>query len=226
MGSDDGCWWCWRSFLLAQPDALGPSPVVASERSSDPFVHFRLAGEDYCVPAGYLNRPLAPGLDQQGVLIEAWLPDLEPRHRENREVTADQDAWRRRLDILVVVTRNPALSLARRYETWLSTNGPFEAVGQAHGRIVMSNGERWPHFPTELHLDSAGDLRAGFSFCLFRGPIERVECRHIFLVSDRFVVSAYYGLAFLPEWEAIATRIENLFDEFRAAGDCHGTGSD
>ena len=213
------------AFLhLAQPGALGPSPVAASERTSDPFVHFRLAGEDYCVPAGYLNRPLAPGLDQHGVLIEAWLPDLEPRHLENREATTDQDAWRRRIDILVTVTRNPASSLARRYETWSSRYGPFEPIGHAHGRTVMSNQEHSPHRRRELYIHSSGDLRAGFSFCVFRGPIELVECRHVFLVSDRFVVAAFYGHAFLPEWEAIAERVEDLFSEFRTADNCHGTG--
>ena len=210
--------WLGLSYVV-RPGVLLPAHFASLLRISDTPIHIRLAGEDYCLPINYLDAPLDPGPDQRDLFIVALLPDLEARNHENRDEMARTRGWGRRIQMLITAIGDPPSNLANRYQT-LSRYGPFERVGQAFGLTVMSNDERARFGRRELYIHLAGDLRAGFVSCRLPGDVPSPSCRHEFIASDRFVVAATYGRAFLSEWQSIAERIERLFEDFRATDNC------
>ena len=213
----------WLGLIyLAQPGVLLPSHLASPMRTSDTAVHIRLAGEDYCLPVNYLDAPLDRGLDQQHMLLVALLPDLEARNRENWEEMLRTRGFGRSIRMLIRAVGDPVAHLAHRHQSLSSRLGPFVRIGQAFGLVVMATDERARRGRWELYLPSPGDSNAGFIPCVFPDDARSPDCRHSFVVGERFVVTATYGRAFLSEWQTIAERIEHLFAGFRTATDCRG----
>lgn len=212
--------WLVLSYLV-QPGGLLPLQLTSPGQAADRSVHIRLAGEDYCLPVNYLNGPLEPGLDQRDILIVALLPDLEGRNRENSREIMRARGFGRHIHVLVNTVGDPFEGVAHGYHAF-SRYGPFERIGQAFGLVVMSNDDRSRFGRRELYVHSSGDLRSGFIQCRLPGDVRSPSCRHTFVASERFMVVAVYGRAFLSEWQSIVERIERLFEGFRARSDCRG----
>ena len=212
--------WLALAYLV-QPGGFLPLQLTRAGQAAERSVHVRLAGEDYCLPVNYLDGPIEPGLDQRDILIVALLPDLEGRNRENSEEIIRTRGFGRRIHVLVNTVGDPFEGVTHRYQTF-SRYGPFERIGQAFGLVVMSNDDRSRFGRRELYVHSVGDLRVGFIRCRLPGDVQSPSCRHTFVASERFMVVAVYGRAFLSEWQAIVERIERLFEGFRARSDCRG----
>ena len=211
----------WITSQVMRPGVGLPAHFGSPMRLSGTPVHVRLAGEDYCIPVNYLDAPLDPGVDQTHLLLQALLPDLEPRNPETFEEIWRTRGFGRKIRLLVTAVGDPTENLLSRYRTRINRYGPFVRVGRYFDLEVETTGDGARFGRRESYVHAEGLAEEGFLWCDLPGDVPSPSCRHMFIVNGRVTVQATYGRGFLFDWQRISESIERRFQDFRKNTDCH-----
>lgn len=198
---------------------------VASFSTSTRTVHVVMAGKDLWIPRNYIATPLKH-VDSHDVLLEALLPDLQPKTKENINSFIKRIGWQSHVLILVKALSQDKLdsSLQKIFEgkSQSTSTVTYEVVAKKYG--LMS------YMPTKY---SDGHLM------LDEVLIEKVDnkiltllsCSNIDLLPGHLAKSnspscamhfngegitfhVSFSRDYLPEWHMIKSGIEQLFVRF------------
>lgn len=204
-------------------------PVTTAARAADePWLVengtvrlLRIAGHGYAVPLGYLDAPLEPGLDQDGLYLKMLWPGLEPKTPENLREFTHVPGWGRRVSLLI--QDNPhRLSGERLVRIALDTRqillNPLVPGGHEFGlaRFLPEPADpRSMKDDFEFFVEGSLETPVQFIRCSRPGTVPKPGCSLTF-AHNGARMSSSFERSYLPEWQTIREEILGLLTRFSA----------
>lgn len=211
------------ALLVALPPAVGAGS--AAEQSwlveGGTVRLLRIAGHGYAVPLGYIDAPLEPGLDQDGLYLKMLWPGLEPKTQENLREFTHVPGWGRRVSLLI--QDNPhRLTGERLVQIALDTRQILRnrLVPDGH-EFGLARFLPEPADPGSMKDDFEffvdGSLKAPVLFirCSRPGTVPKPGCSLTF-AHNGTRMSSSFERSYLPEWQTIREEILGLLARFSA----------
>lgn len=222
----DGEWLKWLGAAgLALGLAWAASGSVGKAAPSDPWLVengtvrlLRIAGHGYAVPLGYIDAPLEPGLDQDGLYLKMLWPGLEPKTQENLREFTHVPGWGRRVSLLIQENRfkssdHVLLQSELRAMTWPSYRLDFIDIKHNLNQFefLYTTQKRAEKF--DFFIDGSPEITRLFIRCSRAESVPKPGCNLVF-VNDHNRMKISFERSYLPEWRNMQYSILQLLRQF------------
>lgn len=218
----------WTRRLCAACLALGIAWAASGsveKAAPDPWLVengtarlLRIAGHGYAVPLGYIDAPLEPGLDQDGLLLTMLWPGLEPRTPANLREFTHVPGWGRRVNLLIQKNRFKSSDLVLLRSELKAMTWPsyiLDLIDLQHNlnhfeflHTSLKQEEKFDFF-----IDGSPDNPHLFIRCSRPENVPKPGCNLVF-VSNNNRMKISFERTRLPEWRIVQDSILRLLAQF------------
>ncbi len=193
-----------------------PPWMIGVARTDNQTVHIRLAGRDYWVPVNYLDsmpRRNSTG-EHEALLLEALLPNLDPRTTENREEFR-VPGWGRKVVILIIPIGDSESAMTEHHRIRVESYGPMEPRGHLHDLRFSARGGANPYSNYhELYEDFDEDHLRTYIFCIPEGDAPSPACSQWFMLENLEITVSYHR-RYLSDWQHIQHFVSALIESWQ-----------